>query len=241
MATKSKASDAGEKQKKTVTIIAYAPHQAFKSARHLADELDASIDYYERKRYTTRTVELVLTDDDDDGHEHRQTVYDRDIADALVADGVGHDHLSVEEETEVSKPYAHNPKDWARSLRAEVAAALPDDLGHGAGRPALYSYKWQNDDYETVVQVRVPDIDQRRVLLHRSERDGRRKWQTDRKHLSVEFTVEFGAAATEAVTDWSEVAVPAVVQNLYGRGWVERVRVADCTETFEREGDCFEV
>lgn len=227
--------DSGE-TKKTVQVVAYAEDQAYKSERAMADALDAR-DFYARERRTNRTVELVY--EDENGHEHTAPVYPDEMRDALVEADVRSDELTVREEVDVSRPYAHRPGDVADDLRRELGRELPSTLAGGV--TCVFGYKWQDDDRETKVRILSDGINYRRVLLHRTERNGRRKYETDRKHLSMAFTIELGPEDSAVVAEWSESVVAEFVKMLAGRDWVWKVRVADCTESIEREGDCFDI
>lgn len=229
--------DDGGQQKKTVTVVAYAANEAFKSERAMADALDGSRDYYERAYNRSETVALAF----DDGETTRDIrVYGDKVKEALKEAEIDHEHLDVDVEETVSRPYRYSPDQYVdevrRGLCSELPGALDGDISTG-----LWNYKWQNDDMETLVHIRKSGVDYRRVLVHRSERDGRRKYDSKRKHLSVAFTVEFGPASTDLVEEWSETVVPVMIRELYDLEWVEKVRIADCVENVERKGDCFDV
>lgn len=225
--------------KKTVTVIAYAAHGAYTGARTMAADLDPSIDFYERDYRRSRTVRLVALDDE--GEEIQgETIYCSDLKDALVNATIDGD-LRVVEEVEVSRPYAHEPHTVVKDIRSRLARALPDELAGGVERADWWSYKWQDDDNVSKVFIRSGRIDHRRVLAHHTRRNGRRKYDTTRKHLSMEFTIELGPESGDIVAEWNETVVARFVEMLVDEPWVERVRVSDCVETIEREGDCFDL
>lgn len=228
----------GSTVKKTVTVIAYAPYGAFKSVRDMADDLDATTDYYERDYRRDESVELVALDDEGDEIQ-AEPVYCPDLRDALKAADID-GNVEVRVTNDVSRPYAHDPDSVARSTRTRLARKLPKELPGGVER-GIFAYKWQDSDAMTRVHIRSDGIDSRRVMAHRTRRNGRRKWDTDRKHLSMAFTIELGPSDPRTVTTWSDMVVRKFVDMLVDEHWVERVRVADCTETVEREGDCFDI
>lgn len=237
---KTRASDGEESQEKSVHVVAYATYGAFKSERDLADSLDPDTDYYDRERKKTRNVELVMDNPDGDPDDQfTQRIYQSEIRDELVEHGVNSDVLKVAEEVEVTRPYAHSPQDAVREIRKEATADLPDNLA--GGLECRYGYKWQDENWESLVTIHNGKIDSRRILLHQSERDGRRRYETERKHLSVQFRIELGPATEDLVSDWSETVVTGFVSALNKLSWVHRVRVADCTTTVSREGDCFNI
>lgn len=240
-ATHAAAGQTGESQKKTVTVIAYAEDGAFKSERDMANQLDPQRDYYERTRRTSRTVELVATDDDGEVI-NREKVFCDDVRDALVEGGVGADNLEVNETVEVSRPYKRDPARFGQQVRDDAAGELPDMLSGGVER-TWWSTKWQDADDVTRVRIRGGSVGYRRPLAHRTRRNGRRKYDpaAPRKHLSVEFTIELGTAASDLIETWSEEVVAAFVRQLANLSWTWKVRVAACTETVEREGDCFDL
>jgi hypothetical protein len=228
--------DAGSMTEKTVTVIAYAANDAFKSERAMADALDQSRDYYERDYQRSRTVSLAL---DRDGDEYTEQVWNSDLADALLEGGVDHGDVSVVEDVEVSRPYAHSPRRAVKQARDSIVADLPDELSSGLTR-GLWGYKWQDDDAVTKVSVDARNVDYRRVLVHRSERGGRRKYDSERKHLSMQFNITLGEATEAKIESWTDEVVKPFIEHLYDLSWVERVRVTDCVEHVEREGDCFD-
>lgn len=233
------ASSDGALREKTVTVIAYAADQAFASEREMADELDGENDYYARERNVSEKTRLVY--DDGERETSERVHYDR-IAEALRDADVDSDVLSVEHERDVSRTYKYSPSRFANNVRDDLTAELPDNLSGGVSR-GLWGHKWQDENRTTRVDVRARGVDYRRVLAHRTERNGRRKYDQryDRKRLSVEFTVSLGPDAEHIVDAWNSEVVEPFVQNLADVEWVEHVRVADCTETVEREGDCFDV
>lgn len=226
--------DSETEAEKTVTVTAYAEHGAFGSERDMADTLDDSTDYYERRRKKTRTVALEYDDGETEADEY---VYNDAVRDALVEAGVAHPDLTVTDETEVSRPYANVPDSYSGTVCKRTTRALPDTLTGGIER--RWSRKWQDDQRRTLVKIAAGGIDARRVLLHRSERDGRRKYETDKKHLSMQFTIDLGPADESTIKAWSEEVVAPFVKELNKLDWVHKVRVTDCKETVERDGDCF--
>lgn len=234
------AAEQGGTTKKTVVVVAYAEHDAFKSERAMADALDPSRDYYERDYQRSRTVELVATDDEGEVI-NREKVYCSDIKDALVEGGVGSPNLTVNEEVETSRPRKYSPSGVVSDLRDDLADDMPETLTGGVEQAKWWNYQWQDAESRTLARIRAGDLDYRKVLLHRTERNGRAKYEGRRKHLSMEFTIELGPAAEETVEARNDELVAEFVKELAHVDWVHKVRVSDCTETVEREGDCFEV
>lgn len=226
-------------QKKTVTIVAYGALDTYDSLRDMADTLDPTRDYYERKYQRNRSVEVVVLDED--GEEAgSEKVFNSAVRDALVEHGVAADNVEVREEHDVKRPYRHSPDKMASDLRKEIGRRLPDELPGGLSQ-SWYDRKWQDESHETKVRIRSQGLDNRRVLVHRSKRGGRRKYDSDRKHPSAQFTIELGPADGDLVEKWNRKVVEAFIRELHDEYWVERVRVTDCAETVEREGDCFDL
>lgn len=233
--------------KKTVSIMAYGANEGA-SNRMFAQAIDQSTDFTERRTRTTDTCKIHFTNrwgDDSD------TKIDREAYLALAGDDAGEpedgedfsETLEVNEgtltrEIEHSEEYRYGPRTGASNLLDEASDALPSEIT-GGHTESTWGTKYQNDEDVTKVRVSSRGISKKKVLVHQSERDSSEDmFEGDTEYPAAEYSVTL-EGTPEEVEAWSEEVISPLLTALATADGVHKVRVTDCKETVEKEGDCF--
>lgn len=220
---------------KTVTIIGYLADDPG-DKRDAAAQIDPHSDYTERERRESRSVEIVYDDPDTD-REQTQSVFSADMADALAQTGL-EDPFSVNVERDVNNDYVRATFEAGNSVRKRlVRDTLPHEIGD---LERSFHRKYQTENRITKIQIDVEGPEESRVLKHHDTRTAENRFEDETSRMALTFSVTMGPADESDVEHWSKQVVDPLAKALAREEWTGRVRIADCKETVEKQGDCFD-
>lgn len=215
---------------KTVTVNAYAPD--FGSDREFADALDDERDYYETRSRTRHTYVASLGDYN---FEIASETYDG--LSAEIDAGVDTGELSIERRESTTQDHRYSPSTAPNRLAERFCESLEFE---GLQRADYLGNVWKDDEGEWIIHVRSINLQPRRVLAHHDRRTSENRYEGDEEVMSAQWTINLGPASEAEVDEWNERITGPFAQFIAENPAVEKVRIADCKERVEKEGDCFD-
>lgn len=225
---------------KEVTVMAYSAEQS-QSEREFAAAVDPDErDLYAQEESSTTRRFIRYTDSEGKEQEFRLT-YEEELFDALTESGAidpENERVSVVEETETEMEYVTSTGEVGSSIKKAVGKALPDEIaGLNSG---MWNYRWQDNAAETRVRLSSYGFSENRVMAHQGRRgNGEERFETEEEWPCYKLKVNINGDE-EQVQKWSEAFVPQVIEVLSDFEGIGKVRITACTETVEKEGDCFD-
>lgn len=222
--------------KKTVTVMAYSL-RATDSPRAFAERIDPKgRDMFKQEEQERSERNIRMTDED--GEESSIWLNKRqfNILKESGAIDPENEQVSLVKETETKVEYETSLGYVASNVASEIAKEMPSL--DGLEQHSLWEKRFQNDLSETKVRIRGKSFDTGRIFKHQSARQGSDRFEGDDDVAYVQFELTFDGEEDE-VNNWSETLVPAFIKELNDMQGVGKVRMTDCKETVEREGDCF--
>lgn len=229
--------DADEQVKKTVTINGYAKPGEYEDSdegrRRFADALDEDTDFFDRRSRDRTTRYAVL---DELKIDLCWDVYE-DLKEKVDAGfDIGDARLTVEEET--TSEYRYRVQEAGRNLADSFGRSI--DCPEGLAPHSYNEHVWVDDDeWIVVIRSRKPKL--RQVLAHHDRRTRKHRFESDEPVMSFQWNVELGPATEDFIDLWSEQVTGPFADYVARNTAINKVRIADCKERVEREGDCFNV
>lgn len=171
----------------------------------------------------------------------RRTLYlEEDVKDLRErAEEIGIENLvNVEHDLEVSEDKVNSERRAKKSLLAELFEELPEELPPDLIKDGDWG-KYKDSENRTIINVRRPDFDNRRVLAKESEREPGNMYETAVNCLSVEFKISMEANSQELIDKYTEEVIVSLHKALSSRDAIGKVRYTSCTTTEEKKGECF--
>lgn len=241
----------GAQTKKTITLNAYADPSVVDGAHFDGTETDEEIEEI------ARTFATVLSEDRDffetttreetdkylalDGQRFDLDWESEDELEQLVADGANLGDFEFVTKTSSTTEYRHGPVSAGRELREEFVA----DLDVPPGLTQRWDRRFEDAETgETMIRFSGYEATPRRRLVHQSERTPATRFEDDdptARQMAVQWIITLGPASEAQIEQWSTSVVGAFSTFVARQHGIETVRIADCTETLEREGDCFDL
>lgn len=137
-------------------------------------------------------------------------------------------------------------------VRQEVDEDALDDLGYDHGSFA-YTRSWTKEvedvsvdanDGDTInhdvrFNVRSSGVDQRRVLVHQSDRTKKNQYEGEDEQWSFEIKAHLESGTNEELNEVSERLVPEMYESLFGLDGINSVRLTSCEQNVSRVGECY--
>lgn len=223
---------------KTVTVNAYTAPGVYdaESGRAFAHDLDTAHDYTERTTNETTSQVAVFGTHELNLHYDEYT----DIM-AAVEDGVDIGAVRIEERTSKSSDYVRRPREAPDAVADEFADSVPSLHREGLTRTQWSSRSWEDADGEWVITLRSSKLKPRRVLAHHDRRSPDNRFEGAGNVMSAQWTINLGPAAEERIQEWTDIIVTPFADDVARNSAIQKVRIADCVTTTEKQGDCFEL
>lgn len=233
---------------KKVTVIGYAgnPDQ---SVREFASEFDPEgRDFTEREESEYRRC-YVSHWDSEEG-ERVEEYISEDAYEVLLNssafDPENDENVRLKREVSHSVNYARDPEEAVGSVVEEVFEEMMEsEVGDALDDDGYYLNEYGpyvgDEVMNKLATFGEKDVTEQKVLVHQSERDeADSKFETDAKRPALQFTVTL-EGDEETVEELSEKVVGYYMGRVARLNGVTKVRVSDCVEKVEREGDCFDL
>lgn len=225
---------AAPKVKKTVTVNAYGRPNTYGSDREFADALDPAHDYHARST-REKTKRLAVLDDLEIDLYH--DVYE-DIQ-GKVDDGFNLGDVVVEERTRTTSEFSRAPSEAVRQVTRDFGETI--DPPTGLSPHGWNDHVWLDENDEWAVNIRSSKLKDRSVLTHHDRRTPDTRHESDTPVMSAQWTVELGPATEAEIETWTDAITGPFADHVARLDAIEKVRIANCKERVEREGDCFDV
>lgn len=230
---------------KEVTIIGYGADPDM-SARAFAGTFDPEGRDFTEREESDYTRHYLTYYDADEGERVQdylsedayQTLLNTDAFDPENDDGV-----DLKREVENTVGYAHDSKEAVSAAVNEIFEALKEEDPESLEDYYLNEYgPYVGDEVmNKLVTFGGYSVTRQRVLVHQSEREeSDDRFETDDERPAVQFTVTI-ESDEEEVAHLSDEVVGYFMDRVARHDAIEKVRVSDCMEKVERQGDCFDL
>lgn len=252
-----------EKHEKDVVITAYADGD-YDGKREFIDDVlgeETGVDVLETEMTEDHTVELMLSVTGDSRFGEKEfsekirpfSASDKEaLADALDEEELPEwlEFTNTKTEREEHPRLISEPID--AFIKEHVDTEVLDDLGYENGSFS-YTRSWTKevedvsvdaDDGDTInhdvrFNTRSTGVDERRVLVHQSDRTKENQYETEDEQWSFEIRVHLESGTGDTLDEISERLVPTMYEALFGLDQISAVRLTSCEQNVSRIGECY--